>query len=147
MSAQFSSALCFLILSSPLFGAGTQIQETISIGAGFFFTALGCKLLHKSTKKKGTSAQAIVGLAVTIAGLLAMTQGPRAIRSSQSGNTFSFTNADQKYDSHKKHTRKWLRTTIPKESDAVTKVGYQIYGFLLDMDIFRMIPLPEKANA
>ena len=61
MKTHLSLTLCFSLFTAASIEPNTLAPELATLGAGTALTAYGLKMIHKSTKEKGTSGQAIVG--------------------------------------------------------------------------------------
>ncbi len=145
MKKHLSLALCLSLFSTPFMHADTLIPEIGTLGVGAILTALGLKLMHKSTKKKGTAGQAISGVAITAAGLATLTQGPRYVREGK-GWSFKKLTGKAGYAHKKIKTVEFVNTKIEQEKNLFLKAAFQFYVTALKLDPFEMIPVRSNTN-
>ncbi len=145
-----SLCLGISILCSPLLQAGTQIQETSAIGIGAVLFSYGLSLMHKSTKKKGTVAQGLVGALFTAGGAYLATQVPKFIRSKNQNVVAStaqkVSGSDVLYKTQKKDTQGVCKRMLKNEENLFKRVAINIYLGLLKYDPFEMIPVGDLSD-
>ncbi len=153
MKKRFVVILCFSLLVSPFAHAESLLQQAAPIGAGGILMLYGLKLIHKSTKKKGTASQGLIGAAATFGGGYFATHGPKHIRS-QNKNWLNWLKQNTEkipfvgkiinphsYTENKKIAQIKYTDLSNNESSLLKKAACYVYLALLQYDPFEMIPV------